>query len=114
MSLKDWSLRDVEDLLDEFFQMVEMGDAEGPDSWQSVKYEESVPCTVPDLGTLNVVESYGGEGQGDDYWVVIMLTDDETSRYFKKSGWYQSYSGGELDGELQEVAPVPKVVTVWE
>jgi hypothetical protein len=29
-------------------------------------------------------------------------------------GWYASYNGGELDGEVSEVTPVERVVTFYE
>jgi hypothetical protein len=29
-------------------------------------------------------------------------------------GWYASYSGAEFDGDLKEVAPKQKMITVWE
>lgn len=64
--------------------------------------------------TANRVAEYGGEGQGDDYWVVISISDGLTSRYFRMDGYYASYSGGELDGEISEVTPVDRVVTFYE
>jgi hypothetical protein len=114
MTLKDYSADTINHLLENFFELVEEGEVEGPESWYSLKYGEDVPCDVAGLGRLNLIESYGGEGKGDEYWVVFSLSEGDVTRYFRKDGWYQSYSGGELDGELTEVTPVPKVVTVWE
>lgn len=67
------------------------------------------------LGVISYVDSYGGEGRGDDYWVVVKVTsEDGTERYFRRNGWYASHYGGELDGPTVEVRPAQKVVTVYE
>ena len=71
-------------------------------------YDKKKTLEVPGLPTLKPVEAYGGEGEGDDYWVVFQCGD----QYFRKDGWYASYDGGYLDGELYEVKP--KQVTVTE
>lgn len=71
---------------------------------------EVASVDVPGLGKLEYFEDYGGEGQGDDYWVVFKLGD----QYFRKDGWYASYDGGELDGELYEVKPVEVKVTQYQ
>lgn len=114
MSLKEYSVSYINELLENFFELVDSGDADGPASWQEIKYADGVPCDVPGLGRLNLVEEYGGEGQGEEYWVVFSLTEGNLNRYFRKPGWYQSYDGGELDGDLTEVNPVAKVITVWQ
>lgn len=114
MSLKDYSVSTIEHLLENFFELVDNGDADGPSSWDEIKWADGVPCDVAGLGRLNLIDYYGGEGKGDEYWVVFSLMEGDVTRYFRKDGWYQSYSGGELDGELTEVNPVAKVVTVWE
>lgn len=49
------------------------------------------------------------------YFVVFSLSDGETTRYFKRDGWYASYDGGHLEeGENLEVFPAVKSVTVFE
>lgn len=76
------------------------------------------PETVPGLGTVKVVKSYGGEGQGDQYWFVLQVQmEDGTDgflRFFKKSGWYASHDGGYYDGDFTEVKPFERTVTVYE
>lgn len=64
--------------------------------------------------TGEVVKSFGGEGEGDQYWMVISISDGETTRYFRKDGWYASYDGGYLDGETYEVTPQERLVTFYE
>lgn len=47
-----------------------------------------------------IVDSYGGEDQGVDYWTVRELTDPKTgeSHYVKFYGWYASHYGTTYDG----------------
>lgn len=40
-------------------------------------------------------DSFGGEGQGDDYWSVYSFTDGTDKVYVKFNGWYASYNGSE-------------------
>lgn len=86
---------------------------ESGNAWQEVKYSTPKEVTVDGL-TAKTVAEYGGEGQGDDYWLVISLADETATRYFRMDGWYASYSGGELDGDPYEVRPQEKVITVYE
>lgn len=47
------------------------------------------------------VDSYGGEGQGSDFWSVIQIRnpDDHNEQYYIKfQGWYASYNGAEYEG----------------
>ncbi|OKI54557.1 hypothetical protein [Micromonospora sp. CB01531] len=82
--------------------------------WSLFKYEE-VNNVPTELGVISYVADYGGEGQGEQYWVVVKVkAHDGTERYFRRDGWYQSYSGGELDGPTVEVKPTQKTVTVYE
>jgi hypothetical protein len=46
------------------------------------------------------------------YFVVLSLSDDTGTRYFKRDGYYSSYNGGTLEeGENSEVFPNPVTVT---
>jgi|SRR5688500_4330419 len=118
MGLADLSVSQVQGLLEEHFEYVESNwnneDVEGPGSWHGIKWGDGVPCEIPGLGTLAYVESYGGEGKGDEYWVVFSITNQDVTRHFRMDGWYASYSGAEFDGDLKEVSPKQKVITVWE
>lgn len=64
------------------------------------------------LGTLKEIDSYGGEGRGEEYWKVFSLTQGTTTRTFKLDGYYSSYSEGGYD-EFYEVTPELKTITVW-
>ena len=110
LRLSTMAVGEVEVALEEYFDREdsEVG------SWYDIKWADGTPCEIPGLGTLDHVDEYGGEGKGDEYWVVFSLTDGDVTRYFKKSGGYASYHGGELDGNLEEVSPKKKEITVWE
>jgi hypothetical protein len=116
MGLADLSVSQVQSLLEEHFEYVESNwnneDVEGIESWHELKY--GCGGHVTGLGKVSHVDSYGGEGKGDEYWVVFSVTDWGVTRHFRMDGWYASYSGAEFDGDLKEVAPKQKVITVWE
>lgn len=58
-------------------------------------------------------DSFGGEGQGDDFWSVYSFFNSEDKVYVKFSGWYQSYCGTEYTDWLF-VEPKQKTITVFE
>jgi len=84
------------------------------EDWHETSFSKDLPRDVPGLGSVNVVESHGGEGQGDRYYMVFSVTNESEVRYFKIDGYYASYAGGEFDGPFTEVHPVTKTVTVYE
>jgi hypothetical protein len=68
-------------------------------------------------GRTIAAESFdtGGEGHGEDVYMVFKTTDvDGAVQYWRKDGYYSSYDGGEWDGDFREVDPVEKVVTFYE
>lgn len=68
---------------------------------------------IEGLGWVSIPENFGGEGMGDDRWVVFYI--EATGQYFKKSGYYASYDGTNWgDGDFAVVSPKEKVVTVYE
>lgn len=65
--------------------------------------------------TLVVIEEGGGEGSGYEIELVFSLTDiTGRTRYFKKWGHHISHDGTYWDGNLEEVKPQEKTVTVYE
>lgn len=96
----------VEELVSKYEE--DHGDELDGNVYESIKWGSDIE--VPGLGKLELVEDFGGEGQGDDYWVVFKVGD----QFFKKNGWYASYDGGELDGDLYEVVPVQVSRTEYE
>lgn len=67
-------------------------------------------------GTVEVVEDFGGEGEGDQCHVVFKFTPvDGSAQYFRVDGYYQSYDGKSWeDSDLHEVRAVERVVTFYE
>lgn len=70
--------------------------------------------------TVRVEEISGGyEGAGEEYWMILRitekLTDEKTNvTYWKIPGWYQSFHGSELEiSDLFQVYPSEKVIRVW-
>lgn len=61
------------------------------------------------------LEGYGGEGKGEDWWVVFSVEKDMQQEFFKFSAYYSSYDGVNMSyGNFYKVKPVQKVITVWE
>jgi hypothetical protein len=57
---------------------------------------------------FRLVEHHGGEGEGDKYWIVFECSESDSTeppQLFKVNGWYASYDGAYLDGDVYEVAP---------
>lgn len=54
------------------------------------------------LGKFEMVEDFGGEGQGDDYYKVYHFIDHDV--YIQFQGWYASHAGSEYE-EMYEVRP---------
>lgn len=66
-----------------------------------------------ELGKIETVASYGGEGQGDTYYIVNYFKDHDV--YIKTNGWYSSGSGVSFHyGWGNEVKPKEKTITVYE
>lgn len=61
---------------------------------------------------LKYTDNYGGEGKGDEYWIVFTVSDGETIRSVKMEGYYSSHDGGYYD-EWHETFPELQTITVW-
>lgn len=63
--------------------------------------------------TIDIQESYGGEGDGDSYWCVVAVSKDgETTTYWRYDGYYSSGGGGEYH-DVSQVKAQEQTVTVW-
>ena len=61
------------------------------------------------------VNSYGGEGQGSDFYSVILIrnpVNHDEQYHIKFQGWYTSYAGAEYDS-WSFVKPKQKTITVY-
>jgi hypothetical protein len=67
--------------------------------------------------SFHCVEDYGGsEGDGEERWFVMKVTDLEThdETFWKVPGWYQSYHGSEFElGNTYQVEQGERVIKVW-
>ena len=66
---------------------------------------------LPGLGVAKLVDSYGGEGQGDDYWQVWEIA----GKFYKADHYYSSYDTEPWHGNASwfPVVGREKVVTEW-
>lgn len=63
------------------------------------------------------VDSFGGEGQGDEMWAVYEITNETTKTiacHVRVQGYYNSWNGTEWDGSLEIVEPYEVKVTRWK
>lgn len=131
MNLAELSVSQVEEFLENFDFFTPAHDVtygEGTDNERTYHYEDSHEAgwdavqehsdqdggwPTP-IGSLEQIDSFGGEGKGDEYWMILRLTQGDVERTFKKEGYYASHYGHEWDGYFSEVSPVEKTVIVWE
>ena len=68
------------------------------DSGYTISVESDEANLIEEHGfTAEVVDSYGGEGMGDEYWSVVRFTKNDESALVKFNGWYASYNGAEYE-----------------
>lgn len=87
----------------------------------SLEYDDEIRNWLTERQiTAELVEEYGGEDQGSDYWSVwrfgrIVKTDRFVREevFYKFSGWYASYVGAEFE-EVFEVEPTEVMNTEWK
>lgn len=60
--------------------------------------------------TYELVDSHGGEGEGEDFWTVYKFTQGTDSVHVQFDGYYQSYDGSTFQ-EWFFVEPKEVVVT---
>ncbi|QBP33231.1 hypothetical protein SEA_BRUTONGASTER_9 [Gordonia phage BrutonGaster] len=83
-------------------------------SWAENRFYFSDGPFETEYGTVRKVDDFGGEGLGNQYWLVVSVTDDAGEvRHFKRCGYHQSHYGSELDGPTLEVEPAQQTITVW-
>lgn len=63
------------------------------------------------LGNVEMMEQFGGEGDGDQYWAVYHFKDHGV--YVQFDGWYASHYGSEYN-DMLEVEPVEVMRTEWQ
>ena len=62
---------------------------------------------------VELIDNYGGEEQGSQYWSIYKFTKGDESVFVKFNGYYASYVGSEFQ-EFMFVEPKQKTITVYE
>lgn len=102
--LNDLTLQDVEDAIENW----------DGSWWELEAHNEGYPIAGFEGLTLEVLEQEGGEGSGYEIELVFTLSASGKTRYFKKHGHHISHDGTYWDGDLEEVKPQKKTITVYE
>ncbi|WP_040828955.1 hypothetical protein [Nocardia jiangxiensis] len=78
--------------------------------------ENGKPREFEGLGSVETIESVGGEGEGDHMHLILRITfPDGTEKLYKKNGRWVSYNGAYWEyGDFFEVQPVQEVVTKYK
>jgi hypothetical protein len=65
--------------------------------------------------SFSLVDDYGGEDQGSDYYTVYEFNDSESEEivFIKFQGWYASHYGTEYQN-FSFVKPFTRTITVYE
>jgi hypothetical protein len=101
-----WTVKELEQYLEDNCEKLFVGYGSPSDGIRYMKPNEAKE--IPGFGTLELVESDGGhEGDGEYMDVVFKVGE----RYFRQDGSYDSWNGGEWDGEVEEVEPRQITVT---
>ena len=80
----------------------------GGEFWYTL--EDADWVDVFGLGKIEWIEGYsGGEGGGSNVYAIFAIGN----QFFKKTGYYASHYGTDWDGDIHEVVPQQKTVTVY-
>lgn len=75
-------------------------------AWEDLDYEEL------GLGTVKKIESWGGEGEGENIGRVYLF--EAYNIYMQIDGYHQSHYGSDWNNDPYEVEPKQQTVTVYE
>lgn len=82
-----------------------------PESPDDIDEEGEFKDEFSKLGKIEMIEQFGGEGDGDDYWAVYHFVDHDV--YISFDGWFASHHGSEFS-DMSEVRPKIVEKTEWE
>ncbi|AXH49315.1 hypothetical protein HWB76_gp086 [Streptomyces phage Blueeyedbeauty] len=90
------TVQQVKDAVEDTFEGYES------EFYGEIRYAGKNGMELNGLGTAYSVDyEGGGEGQGENMWVVFRIGD----QLFRKYGYYSSWDGSDWDGDLEEVEP---------
>ena len=87
--------------------------------WFGMEHDFKSPQAVIIDGMPYVIKTEDSEfaGEGDyhaEVYVVFAVSDKDGTKFFRISGWYQSYEGTEWESNLYEVEPREVKSTQWD
>jgi hypothetical protein len=65
--------------------------------WDDANTAQLKTLLVDNELTVENVDSFGGEGMGDQYWSVYKFSKGDDICYVKFDGYYASYNGAEFN-----------------
>jgi len=78
-------------------------------------FDLEYPTSESEKYEIETVDSYGWEGQGEEYWFINKITNTETKEviYVKFSATYNSWDNNQWDSEFDIVEPKEVMVTQY-
>lgn len=104
----------ADQIVQEIIDFVESGEGWDEFEWEVDRWHSDAEWNVQHrkagYDQFKVLETTGGMDEGSN----ASITFTYKGRTFRKSGYYASHYGYDWDGELIEVRPVEKTITVYE
>lgn len=102
----DWNNVEYPEQSTEYFESAWSEFLEALKEWESDPPEVPLPS-----GPAKFLKKFGGEGKGEEYWVIFKVGDE----LFKVDGYYASWDGISWDdAEIYKVAPVEVTIIEYQ
>lgn len=102
----DWSNSNSSGQNSTFFEEAWRDFKDSLEGWGSKTPEIQLPS-----GIATFFKRHGGEGMGEEYWVIFKVGEE----LFEVDGYYSSWDGVSWDGaELYKVAPVEVTIIEYQ
>lgn len=82
-------------------------DQSGDPDWKAAPFDVTIDGEV---ATVTPDGYGGGVNAGHNIWVAFKVGD----QYFRKTGYHESHYGTDWDGDVEEVIPRQKTITVYD
>lgn len=81
------------------------------DDYQNGHDFDDFSCDLPeDVYKIELVQRRGGEGQGEEYWMVFKITSGPIEVFIRWEGCYNSWEGTEWDTDPKVVLPHERTI----
>jgi hypothetical protein len=106
-----WTIKELEEAIEKWHEDHEEEESSNAfdDLYYTLDYANEGESLKLMGEPVSLVEQFGGEGQGDEWWVIIKVGE----RLFRINGWYASYNGREST-DIEEVKPVEYTATRYD